>query len=276
VRAEAQTDDIADWQALARRWTHAPSSFRQPMRTVSEWLVARLEPGPGETILELAAGTGETGFQAAAHLEPGGVLISSDRSPNMVETARRRAGELGIGNVAFRVLDSAQLELPDASVDGVISRFGYILRGHPPPALSEVRRVLRREGRLVFAVWAERARNSWITIPADVMVERGHLAAPSAEELRLSERRNPAGIARLLEQAGFALAAIDEIAVSYRFADAGELWFFVSELRGRLALTLDGLGEDERLCVRSEIEERAAVFGGGFELGGITLNVLAE
>ena len=94
----------------------------------------------------------------------------------MVEAARQHAAELGVTNADFRVLDADRLELPDASVDGVLNRFGYILRGNPPPALREIRRVLRPGGRLAFAVWAARELNPWMTVPADVMVERGHLA----------------------------------------------------------------------------------------------------
>ena len=45
--------------------------------------------------------------------------------------------------------------------------------------------------------------------------------------------------------------------VGYRFADADELWFFVSELRGPLALALGELDESERAAVRAEIESRA-------------------
>ena len=106
------------------------------------------------------------------------------------------------------------------------------------------------------------------------MVERGHLRPPSADEIRTSEKRNPETIARLLEAAGFAVPEIEEMPVGYRFANAEELWFFVSELRGPVALALAKLDDAERDAVRAAIEERTRpVEGGGFELGGISLNV---
>ena len=77
-----------------------------------------------------------------------------------------------------------------------------------------------------------------MTVPADVMVERGHLAPQSEAEARLSARRNPESIRALLAAAGFAEPEIEEMPVAYRFADADELWFFVSELRGPVALAL--------------------------------------
>jgi hypothetical protein len=114
-----------------------------------------------------------------------------------------------------------------------------------------------------------------MTVPAEVMVERGHLAPQSDEETRLSARRNPAAIRRSLAQAGLEEAEIEELPVAYRFANADELWFFVSELRGPVALALGRLPEDERAAVRAEIEGRADRVGEGFELTGVSINVAA-
>jgi len=265
---------VADlWQELAPRWERGRELLWESTRAVSEWLVDHLDPRQGQTILDLAAGTGETGFLAAPRLGPDGRLITSDLSSAMLEAAERIAAELGVTNAEFRVLDGERIELPDASVDGVVSRFGYVLKGHPPRALAEARRVLRPGGRFVFAVWAARDRNRWMTAPADVMVERGHLSPQSEQETRLSARRNPAAIRQLLTDAGFGEAEIEELPVAYRFASAEELWFFVSELRGPVALALARLGDEERSAVRAEIERRADRVGEGFELGGVSVNV---
>jgi ubiquinone/menaquinone biosynthesis C-methylase UbiE len=268
--------DAKLWEELAPRWERGRELLWESTRAVSEWLVERLDPQPGQTILDLAAGTGETGFLAAARLGGGGRLISSDLSPGMVEAAQRLAPSFGVANAEFRVLDAERVDLPDASADGTLSRFGYVLRGDPPPALREIRRVLRPGGRFAFAVWAERERNPWMTVPAAVMVERGHLSPESEEQRRLSEKRNPDTIRRLLAEAGFGEAEIAERPVAYRFADGEELWYFVSELRGPVAVALAKLGEDERAAVRAEIERRVARAGHGFELGGVSVNVVTS
>jgi ubiquinone/menaquinone biosynthesis C-methylase UbiE len=258
---------------MAPRWERGRELLWRGTRPVSEWLVARLDPRPGQTILDLAAGAGETGFLAAPALGPDGLLITSDREPAMVEAAERLARERGIENAEFRILDADRLDLPDSSVDGVLNRFGYILKGDPPPALAEIRRVLRPGGRLAFSVWAERERNPWMTVPADVMVERGHLAPQSEAEIRLAAKRNPETIARLVAEAGFADPEIEELEVAYRFVDAEELWFFVSELRGPVALALADLPEAERAEVRAAVEARALNASGTYELAGVSLNV---
>jgi ubiquinone/menaquinone biosynthesis C-methylase UbiE len=264
------------WDAMAPRWERDRELLWRSTRPVSEWLVERLDPQPWQVVLELAAGTGETGFLAAGRLGSHGRLITSDREPRMVEAAERRAAQLGVANADFRVLDADALDLRDASVDGVLSRFGYILRGDPPRALGEIRRVLRPGGRLAFSVWAARELNPWMTVPADVMVERGHLAPQTEDELRLSARRNPESIAALLASAGFSDPEIEEMPVAYRFDDADELWLFASELRGPVSLALAGLPESERAEIRAEIEARASRAARGFELGGLSLNVAVE
>ncbi len=264
------------WQAVAPRWEQGRELLWTSTRAVSEWLVSRLDPQPGQVVLDLAAGTGETGFLAAERLGPNGRLISGDREPRMVEAAQRMGARWEIANVEFRVLDGVQLDLADASVDGVLNRFGYILRGSPPPVLAEIRRVLRPGGRLAFAVWAERTRNPWMAVPADVMVERGHLRDQNPEELTLSARRNPNAIRPLLVEAGFDQAEFEELPVAYRFVDSDELWFFVSELRGPVALALAELDESERRAVRAEVETRATRTAAGFELAGVSLNVAAS
>ncbi len=257
---------------MAPRWERGREVLWRSTAPVSHWLVHRLAPQPGQTILELSAGLGETGFLAAPFLGPRGQLITSDRELAMVEAAARLGSERGIANAEFRQLDAEQIQLPDASVDGVVSRFGYILKGDPPPALAEIRRVLRPGGRLAFSVWAARERNAWMTVPADALVERGRLAPQSEAEERLSARRNPESIAALLAAAGFGPPEVEEMPMTYRFEGADELWFFVSELRGPVALALTGLPEAERTEIRAEIESRAST-GNGYELGGVSLNI---
>lgn len=264
------------WEELAPRWERGRELLWDSTREVSDWLVDRLDPKAGQTILDLAAGTGETGFLAAPRLGAGGRLISSDLSPSMVEAAQRVAGRFGVANAEFRVLDAGAIELPDASVDGVLSRFGYVLRGEPPRALAEIRRVLRLCGRFAFAVWSEREQNRWMTVPAGVMVDRGHLPPQSESEARLSEKRTPESIRSLLRAAGFGEVEIEALAVAYRFANSEELWFFVSELRGPVALALAKLDDRERTAVREEIELGARRVGGGFELTGVALCVITS
>ena len=135
------------WDAVAPAWEAYRDRLFESVRSVSEWLVDEVDPQPGQTVLELTAGPGETGFLIAPRLGPTGRLISSDFVPAMVEAAQRGATERGLANVECRVLDAQQIDLPDSSVDRVLSRFGLMLVPEQERALAEIRRVLRPEGR---------------------------------------------------------------------------------------------------------------------------------
>jgi SAM-dependent methyltransferase len=252
---------------LAWRWTGP----------VSEWLVDRLDPQPGQTVLELAAGTGETGFLAARRLGAEGRLISSDFSSEMVRAAERVGRQLGVENAEFRVLDAERLDLEDASVDGILCRWSYMLMGEPTRALHESRRVLRPGGRVAFSTWGVPARNPWMTFSAGVMIDQGLMEPLSSDGPGVFAMPDEDTIVPLLRKAGFDQIELEEMELGWRFENSDELWILVSELQGPVALTIAQLEEEQQRAVREAIEERVAEFavGEGYELPGLSINVVA-
>ena len=124
---------------MAAGWDRERSWMWEASRAVSEEMLKALGPEPGQTILELAAGTGETGFAAARAIGPDGRLISTDFAPEMVAAARRASERLGLANVEHREMDAERMDLDDDSVDGVLCRWGYML-------MADRRRRWRRPG----------------------------------------------------------------------------------------------------------------------------------
>ena len=58
-------------------------------------------------------------------------------------------------------MDAERLALPDASFDVVLCALGLMYVPDPAHAILEMRRVLRKSGRLILAVWGERAQCGW-------------------------------------------------------------------------------------------------------------------
>src|SRR5439155_457809 len=77
-------------------------------------------------------------------------------------------------NVECRVIDAQQIDLPDAAVDAVLSRFGLMLVPERERAVAECRRVLRPGGGLAYGVWGPFDRNPWLTHLVGAMLEHGH------------------------------------------------------------------------------------------------------
>ncbi len=137
---ELRAEIRAMWERSADGWAQSSGRFTAATLAVSHWLVNAIHPQPGQHLLELAAGIGETGFLAAELIEPGGVLVSSDGAEAMVEAARARAEELGLSNVEFRPIDLEWIDGRTAEFDGVLCRWGYMFAVDREAALRETRR----------------------------------------------------------------------------------------------------------------------------------------
>ena len=79
------------WEAVAPAWEMNRDRIFEATRAISDRLVALLDPSCGQRVLEIAAGTGETGFLLAEQLGADGRLISTDFSDAMVRAAQRGA-----------------------------------------------------------------------------------------------------------------------------------------------------------------------------------------
>jgi SAM-dependent methyltransferase len=175
--SEYRQENRRRWQTMAAGWERHADDLRRDTMPVSNWMIEAIEPQPGNTLLEIAAGIGDTGFLAAELIEPGGTLITSDLVPEMLTAAQRRAEALGVRNVRFRQIDAEVIDQPAASLDGVISRWGYMLMPDAEAAVRDTRRVLKPGGRLALAAWGDPDENPWTVLPVKELIERG-LAEP--------------------------------------------------------------------------------------------------
>src|SRR6201995_590317 len=166
------------WEEAAAGWARMADQVRDWGLNLSAKMVDALALQPGQRVLELAAGPGDTGFMAAELVRPGGTLISSDGAEPLIEVARARAAQLGMDNVELSQLKLEWIDLDTASIDAVLVRWGIMLTVAPPAAAHEIRRVLRPGGHAALAVWDARERNPWALIPSMALLELGHAEPP--------------------------------------------------------------------------------------------------
>jgi SAM-dependent methyltransferase len=270
---------LASWEASAPGWARWSDHLNRMARPVTDWLLARLDPQPGETVLELAAGTGDVGYEAARRLGPEGRLITSDFSAGMLEHARRRAEQLGVDNAEFRVVDAERIDLADGSVDAVLCRYGYMLMGDPVAALRETRRVLRPGGRAVFAVWGAPERNPWGGVLGRILVERGAIPPPEPGQPGIFALGDAERLRALVAGSGFDEVVVEELPIVLDYGEAASHWDFIVTAAGAVAGVLAALPEEERESIRQDLESRLEPLVAdlaGYPLPGLSLNVAAS
>jgi ubiquinone/menaquinone biosynthesis C-methylase UbiE len=275
---EYRQKSLETWDRMSTGWHSWRDYMWEQTSKVREWLISSLDPQPGQTILDVAAGMGDTGFAMASRLGDDGVLITTDFSPKMVEAARKRAEELGVENAEFKVLDAEKMDLDDDAVDGVISRWGYMLMADPAAALRETNRVLKSGGRLSFAVWGPPDKNLWAATPGMVLMERGALPTPEPGAPGIFALADQDRIRELVTAAGFADPKIEEVPFAFRYDEMDTHWRATNELAGPIAAAIAQLSPDAQQAVKEEVASRLAQFrkNGGYEVPAMPIGVVAE
>jgi SAM-dependent methyltransferase len=255
-------DSRERWERAAAGWAARRADFQAAAAPVSQWLVEHIAAQPGHTVVELAAGPGDTGFLAAELIKPGGRLLSTDGAEAMLDVARARAAELGVDNVEFRAMEAEWIDLSAAMVDAVLCRWGYMLLADPGAALRETRRVLKPGGRVALAAWDRPEANPWAAVFRDVLAARGLAEVPEPGAPDMFAFAPPGRLAQLLDEAGFVEHEVSAVEFEFTAPSFDDWWEAQFDLSITLASAMARLSPEERDdvhdAVRARLEEHVA------------------
>jgi SAM-dependent methyltransferase len=262
------------WETAAAGWGREADAVRNWGMPVSVAMVESLGLQPGQRVLELASGPGDTGFMAAELVRPGGTLISSDGAEPMIEVARARAAQLGIDNVEFRQLELEWIDLETASVDAVLVRWGIMLTVDPPAATREIRRVLRPGGHAALAVWDARERNPWALIPSQALIELGYTNPPDPDLPGPFSMADEGRLGEVLEDTGFIDVEVVPVTLERHYASAQDIVAESANCSPSFSVTYRELSDDQRAEVAAHMVAAAAPYtepDGSVTLPGVSL-----
>ncbi|HSD02394.1 MAG TPA: arsenite methyltransferase [Gaiellales bacterium] len=153
----------------------------------------------GETVLDLGSGGGIDVILSAKRVGPTGTAYGLDMTDEMLELARRNAGDAGVRNVHFLKGLIEAIPLPAGSVDVVISNCVINLSTDKAAVLAEISRVLKPGGRIgVSDIVAED------TLTAEQRAQRGSYVGCIAGALSKGEY-----------EAGLEAAGFEQVSVTF-------------------------------------------------------------
>lgn len=167
---------------------------------------------PGERVLDVGCGTGDTTFEIAARVGPEGAVIGIDVSLPLLAFAREALGKRGARNVSFLEADAQSASFPAGGADCVFSRFGVMFFADPVAAFRNLHGALGPDGRLAFVCWRAAAENEWITLPMKAASRHlPPLPPPDPNAPGQFAFADPDRVRAILTEAGFREVALDPV-----------------------------------------------------------------
>lgn len=126
----------------------------------------RLDIRPGQRIVDLGCGTGQTTVDLAGRVGPAGRAVGVDITAALLERARANARAAGAGNIDFLHADVQSSDIGKGTFDGAFSRFGVMFFADPVAAFTNVHDALKPGAALSFVCWQPVTSNEWMLVPA--------------------------------------------------------------------------------------------------------------
>jgi len=202
-----------DWGTAAKGWYDWQELIYSATAPVSERLVEMAGIKPGDRVLDVAAGSGEPALTAARVAGPGGQVVATDISPEMLGYGRERASAAGIDNVEFVEMDASSLDFPPESFDAALSRWGIIFEPHAEAAAARIRGFLKPGARIAISSWGPPDRAPMLGLPMRTVLTHLDMSPPPPGTPGPLSRPTPEAISSLLEGGGFADVEVDQIEI---------------------------------------------------------------
>lgn len=254
-------DLLREWRESAAYWDKYSDVIRAMFMPLTRALIEDVPIVKGQTVLDVAGGSGEPSLTIAETVGPNGSVTCTDFAAEMVEVAKAAAARRGLTNVTFRQCSADSLPFADDTFDVAVSRLGAMFFPDPLAGLREMLRVVKPGGALAFVVWRAAELNPFFSVSSEVVsryVEPAPEEADAPGAFRFSESGKLAG---LLKDAG-AVEVRERILKSEIAAPVAleDYWEMRSEISDTLRSKLASLPAEQRTQIAKEVQSAAAPY----------------
>jgi ubiquinone/menaquinone biosynthesis C-methylase UbiE len=220
----------------------------------AELLLDQVKLENGDAVLDVACGPGTVTRKAALRVGPSGSVTGCDLSPAMLDLARSKISVDGGAPIEYLECTASSLSVPDEAFDVVACQQGLQFFPDRPAALDEMRRALRRGGRLGIAVWGAiedcppfaalaRALGQVLGARTAVAYENGPWGFSDSDSL-----------ARLVNDNGFTNVSVRSFELPITF-EGGPDQLLLTLGAASVATALAELSEEDRFALAKAVEE---------------------
>ncbi len=254
-----------------RHWLERQVMQDALLAPVSRIVLAAAKARPGERVIDIGCGCGDTSLTLAQAVGPSGHVLGLDLSEAMLSRASERTPP-GLA-AQFIAADATTYAFAANSADLLFSRFGVMFFADPKLSFANMRKALKPSGRLVFACWREAKRNPWLILPLRAAIQHLPLLPEvGPEDPGPFSFANEARVRAILAGAGFHDATLTPHELELDIACGGGLDGAVDSALaiGPASRALEGQPEDLRAAATQAIRAALAVHlrDGRVPLGG--------
>lgn len=249
---EIRDQQKASWNKFSAGWKKWDTLMMDFLKPVGDAIIQSIDLKNSDTVLDIAAGTGEPGLTIASKVTSGKVVIT-DLSPDMLKIAEENAAARGIKNVETVVADVSELPFADNTFDAVSCRFGFMFFPDMLMAAKEMVRVLKPGEKLAVAVWNGPEKNFWVTAIGGTINKHMQLQPPPPDAPSMFRCAKSGLMQQLFQQAGLQNISEREVTGHLNTGTADVYWNIMTDVAAPFVAALSKADDAQKQEIKDEV-----------------------
>ncbi len=246
------------WSSVAAGWRKHDARLRESSEPVTQRMLELAKIKTNDYVLDIASGTGEPAIPAAQIVGESGYVIGVDLADDMLDIDRDKAQQQNVSNIEFRCVDGKTLDFEPETFHATTIRWGLMFMPEPVDMLQQVRRVLKDDGRITVACWAQPERNPFFTHAMTTLMKYMDVPQPPPGSPGVFAFADPDRLTQTLTDSGFQNVEIEDLAVTMFEADSGEeYWEMMEDMAGPIVQLMKQMDDENRTAYIKDVIDSA-------------------